>query len=211
MPPKEKKKNQTWIIETYPLPHAKSPACEGKHIFCPSLCCSKVISPLFKNVCAWRQIIKQHSEQTCTNFIARFLPFLPSSGWGWWCRVAGGRDVKPVVALHNLSVLWGAMCNLCLGQMAELDPAAMTSKAAILSLFPQLAGLPGAATTAVIATVAISVTKCQHRGPWHFARWWSAYTPRASLGIPAALETPDWKQTGLDFKRSILHCWPVGR
>lgn len=51
-------------------------------------------------------------------------------------------SVKPVLALHNVSVLRGAMCNLCLGQMSEPDPAGMTSKAAILSLFP---GLPGAA------------------------------------------------------------------
>lgn len=53
-------------------------------------------------------------------------------------------SVKPALALHNVSVLWGAVCNLLLGQMSELDPAGMTSKAAILSLFPGLAG-PGQA------------------------------------------------------------------
>lgn len=49
-------------------------------------------------------------------------------------------SVKPVLALHNVSVLWGAMRNPCLGQMSELDPAGMTSKAAIMSLCPGLAG-----------------------------------------------------------------------
>lgn len=50
-------------------------------------------------------------------------------------------SAKPVVALHNVSVLWGALRNLRLGQMSELDPAGMTSKAAILSLWTGWQGL----------------------------------------------------------------------
>lgn len=89
------------------------------------------------------------------------------------------------------------MRNLCLGQMSELDPTGMTSKAAILSLFP---GLPGAAVAACElwdchrlaprSDIYLSL-KASTGGPCHSAQWRSAYSPRSSLQIPATLETSD--------------------
>lgn len=58
-------------------------------------------------------------------------------------------SVKSVSALHNVSVLrgggTGTVRNLRSGQTSELDPTGMTSKVAILYLFPALAE-PGLAT-----------------------------------------------------------------